>query len=245
MNELVVLSLGIGDFYQGFPAVTARLGTPGNLQMQFIGSLPPAPEILPLYKNWRLLYEALYKCRRRSSIEIAPAGITNISETAFGDICQQLESSINTWLNAPGFHNIESQLRTQLNPSQPVRIIIESDNDEVWRLPWHLWKFLKEAYLKSEISLSTPEYPAPILLQPQPAPTKIKILAVLGNSAGINLKKDLDLLKSLPGIKLKFLIEPQRQELNDQLWLQGWDILFFAGHSSSQVDATNGRIFIN
>lgn len=245
MNELVVLSLGMGDFIDGFPVVTARLGTPGNLQMQFLGSLPAAPEIPLLYKNWRLLYEALYKCRKRSSIEIAPVGITNISEAAFGDICRQLESSINAWLNAPEFHNIESQLRTQLNPSQPVRIIIESDNDDVWRLPWHLWKFVKEAYLKSEISLSTPEYPAPVLLQPKFAQTKVKVLAILGNSSGINLKKDQDLLKSLPGVELKLLIEPQRQELNEQLWLQGWDILFFAGHSSSQIDATNGRIYIN
>lgn len=245
MSELVVLSLGPGNFNDGFPAVTARLGKPGNLQMQFIGSLPPAPEIPQLYKNWRLLYEALYRYRRRSLVEIAPAGITNISEGAFSDISQCLENSINTWLNADGFHNIESQLRTQLNPSEPVRVIIESDNNDVWRLPWHLWKFFKEAYRLSEISLSAPEYPPPVSLQPKPAKTKIKILAILGNSAGINVKNDRDLLQRLPDVDLKILVEPQRQELNDHLWEQGWDILFFAGHSSSQADATSGRLYIN
>jgi hypothetical protein len=29
-------------------------------------------------------------------------------------------------------------------------------------------------------------------------------------------------------------VEPQPEKLNDQLWEKGWDILFFAGHSSSQ-----------
>lgn len=245
MSELVVLSLGPGNFNDGFPAVTARLGKPGNLQMQFIGSLPPAPEIPQLYKNWRLLYEALYRYRRRSLIEIAPAGITNISEGAFSDISQCLENSINTWLSVKEFHNIESQLRTQLNPSEPVRVIIESDNNDVWRLPWHLWKFFKEAYRLSEISLSAPEYPPPVLLPPKSVKTKIKILAILGNSAGINVKNDRDLLKRLPDVELKLLVEPQRQELNDHLWEQGWDILFFAGHSSSQADATSGRLYIN
>lgn len=245
MSELVVLSLGPGNFNDGFPAVTARLGKPGNLQMQFIGSLPPAPEIPQLYKNWRLLYEALYRYRRRSLIEIAPAGITNISEGAFSDISQCLENSINTWLSVKEFHNIESQLRTQLNPSEPVRVIIESDNNDVWRLPWHLWKFFKEAYRLSEISLSAPEYPPPVLLPPKSVKTKIKILAILGNSAGINVKNDRDLLKRLPDVELKILVEPQRQELNDHLWEQGWDILFFAGHSSSQADATSGRLYIN
>jgi tetratricopeptide (TPR) repeat protein len=244
MSELVILSLGPGNFSDGFPAVTARLGKPGNLWMQFTGSLPPAPEIPQLYKNWRLLYEALYSYRRRS-IEIAPVGITNISESAMSDICQHLENSINTWLSADGFHNIESQLRTQLNPSEPVRVIIESDNDDVWRLPWHLWSFVKDAYRQSEIALSTPEYPPPVLPRPKTTQTKIKILAILGNSAGINLKRDRDLLKQLPGVELKLLVEPQRQELNDQLWDQGWDILFFAGHSSSQTDATAGRLYIN
>lgn len=245
MSELVVLSLGPGNFSDGFPAVTARLGKPGNLWMQFTGSLPPAPEIPQLYKNWQLLYTTLYNYRRRSLIEISPAGITNISDSAFSDICQRLETSINTWLSSQGFYNIESQLRTQLNPSEPVRVIIESDNNDVWRLPWHLWNFFKDAYRLSEIALSTPEYPPPILLQPKTAKTKIKILAILGNSTGINVHKDLALLKQLPGVELKLLVEPQRQELNDNLWEQGWDILFFAGHSSSQADATTGRLYIN
>jgi hypothetical protein len=44
---------------------------------------------------------------------------------------------------------------------------------------------------------------------------------------------------------ISFLVEPQRHELTDELWKQGWDILFFAGHSASQPNGETGRIYIN
>jgi hypothetical protein len=44
---------------------------------------------------------------------------------------------------------------------------------------------------------------------------------------------------------ISILVEPQRQALNDELWLQSWDILFFAGHSSTQPDEKIGSFRIN
>ena len=245
MTKLVVLSLNSGNFMDGFPTVTARLGEPGNLYMQFTGNLPSAPEIPQLLRNWRLLYDALSQYGIRSGIEIDESGITNISEGEFSDICDGLETSINAWLNTEGFRKIDSQLRTQLKPSEEVRVIVESDNPEVWKLPWHLWQFFQD-YRHTEIALSTQQYPAPPVFfrikNPKP---KVKVLAILGNSAGINIEKDRNLLQQLPNVDIKWLVEPNRQKLNDQLWKKGWDILFFAGHSSSGADATNGKIYIN
>ncbi|MCP2730034.1 CHAT domain-containing tetratricopeptide repeat protein [Limnofasciculus baicalensis] len=248
MIKLVVLSLNSGNLIDGFPNVTARLGKPGNLYMQFLGHLPPAPEIPQLLRNWRLLYEALYQYGNqsgiRSGIEIVESGITNISEGEFSDICEGLETAINTWLNTEGFRKIDLQLRTQLKPSEQVRVIVESDDSQVWKLPWHLWQFFQD-YRHAEIALSTPEYPSPIFHLRETVKSKVKILAILGNSAGIDVEKDQNLLRKLPNVELTWLVEPNRQQLNDQLWQEGWDILFFAGHSSSGSDATNGRIYIN
>ncbi|MUG92439.1 hypothetical protein F7734_08200 [Scytonema sp. UIC 10036] len=39
------------------------------------------------------------------------------------------------------------------------------------------------------------------------------------------------------------LIEPQRQDINEQLWSQNWDILFFADRSQTEKDS--GQIYIN
>jgi CHASE2 domain-containing sensor protein len=72
--------------------------------------------------------------------------------------------------------------------------------------------------------------------------SKVRILAILGNSTGIDLETDRKLLENLPNSETVFLVEPQRNELNNYLWQQ-WDILFFAGHSETADDI--GRIYIN
>jgi hypothetical protein len=58
-------------------------------------------------------------------------------------------------------------------------------------------------------------------------------------------QKDRVLLEELPDAEVTFLVEPPRQVLNDELWLQPWDILFFAGHSSTQPDEEIGNFRIN
>jgi CHASE2 domain-containing sensor protein len=50
-------------------------------------------------------------------------------------------------------------------------------------------------------------------------------------------------LENLPGAETVFLVEPQHSEINDRLWEQPWDIIFFAGHSETEGD--RGRIHIN
>ncbi|MEQ8466269.1 CHAT domain-containing tetratricopeptide repeat protein [Coleofasciculus sp. E1-EBD-02] len=246
MSKIVVLNLGSGNFSSGFTSVTAQLGEVGNLYMQFTGSLPTAPDLPQLLRDWRLLYTALYQSHGyRGGIDIVESGITHCSEGDFNDICQHLQTKINTWLKSEGFRKIESELRTQLNPAEPVRVIIESDDPEVWKLPWHLWDFFAE-YRLGELAFSTPDYPPPASsVIPHRRKANVKILAILGNSAGINLEKDRELLKRLSGAKITWLVEPERQELTDQLWQAGWDIIFFAGHSQSEDNITHGRLYIN
>ena len=245
MNELVVLNLGSGNFNDGFSCVTARLGKPGRLTMQFQGSLPPAPYLPELYGHWRLLYQALYQNRTRADIEIQSGGITQVSEVEFQNLGENLGQQLNNWLSNEGFRQIEQQLRTQLVPYQAAQIIIESNDEQVWRLPWSLWKLVKEDYRCIEVALSTPEYPAPPPEMKRELEAKVKILAIFGNSSGINLQKDWQLLKKLSGVEVTPLFEPERHELTEQLWGQGWDVLFFAGHSSSNADVTEGKLFIN
>ncbi|GEM_PF-5528596 len=74
---------------------------------------------------------------------------------------------------------------------------------------------------------------------------RVKILAILGNSFGIDIDKDRSLLQGLTDTQTTFLVEPTRKELDEQLWNQDWDILFFAGHSASIADGDIGEIYIN
>lgn len=240
MGQLVVLNLGRGNWQQGFPSVIAQLWEGGSAPMQFTGSLPAAPDLEGLYQQWRSLYEALYAGLnwRRSipdptpDIEILEDDVTNVSETEFFALCRDLQVRFNAWLDAREFRKIDRSLRTRLHPTDEVRLIITAEDNRVLRLPWSLWQFLDD-YPNAEIALSPFEYRRSIKSDLPRTHSSVKILAILGNGDGIDVERDRQLLQQLPNVELNFLVEPDLTTLNEHLWGSSWDILFFAGHSSS------------
>ncbi|MBN3944545.1 MAG: CHASE2 domain-containing protein [Nostoc sp.] len=246
MSKLVVFSFLGGDLNQGFPVVTAQLWCHNQfVPVKLTGSLPAAPELSELYRRWQLLYAAIHQ-RLRSNQRIKVHSqdiITNISVNDFDEMCQQLQVNINAWLKFESFQNIERQLRTLLSRNDEIRVIFETNIVLLHRLPWHLWHFFED-YPKAELALSNHEYASPQVLQKSPT-GKVKILAILGNRVGIDIDKDASLLQSLTDAQTTFLVEPTRQKLDEYLWNQDWDILFFAGHSASIADGEMGEICIN
>lgn len=250
MSQLVVLKLGKGDWQQGFPTVTIQLWEPAaQSPTQWTGSLPPHPQLPDLCNRWRSFYLALSQrltYRRaglRLSIEIEDEGITNVSPADFDQLCQQLKQAIDRWLESSEFSKAERRLRTHLLPNQEIRVIVETDDAYLRRLPWHLWSFFED-YPQAEVALSAPEYGKAV--QSRRSRNGMRILAILGNSDGIDVQHDRALLEQLPTAETVFLVEPKRQDLDRWLWdEQGWDILFFAGHSVSQADGEVGEIMIN
>jgi CHASE2 domain-containing sensor protein len=249
MSQLVVLNLGKGDWKQGFSTVIAQLWEPhSSIPMQFIGSLPTAPKLDDLYQRWQRLYKILYEhlgWRRyrdiNFKIEVDEDDVTNVSTDEFTDLCQELQTQLNTWLNADQFRNIDRQLRTRLIPTDEIRLIITAEDKTLLRFPWCLWHFLED-YPNAEIALSPPEFTRSIKAASNSTKNSVKILAILGDRKGIDLDQDQALLQQLPNAELKLLVEPTPQELNLQLWEPGWDILFFAGHSTSEK---KGQIQLN
>ncbi|BAY79265.1 hypothetical protein NIES25_57490 (plasmid) [Nostoc linckia NIES-25] len=246
MSKQIVLNLGKGNLHQGFPTVIAQLWqTDTPTPMQFTGGLPAAPQLEHLYQRWQQMYTALYaslgwRSGNIADFEIDEEDVTHISQTEFDNLCQELQESLNTWLNSSLFLNIDRKLRTQLSPKEEIRCIITAESPQVLKLPWCLWHFFSD-YPQAEIALSPPEY-ARVKTNLQKSKGKVRILAILGDRHGIDLEKDQNLLRQLPNAELKFLVEPNRSQLTEQLWESGWDILFFAGHSSSQG---KGRILLN
>ncbi len=258
MSKLVVLNLGKGNLKQGFPSVTAALWEDDNqIVMQFTGSLPAAPELWSLYKRWQLLYQLLYEALYPGSdwrnytddledidIEIDEEDVTNVSSIDFSNLCDDLHKKINSWLKSEPFRQIDQKLRTKLNPDDEIRLILATEDNQVRRLPWHLWDFFED-YQKAVACSSILEVEQVKPLRKNPR-RKIRILAVLGNSQGIDVQEDRRILEQLPGAEIIFLVEPQRQELDRWLWdKRGWDMLFFAGHGSTDVEKENGQIHLN
>jgi CHASE2 domain-containing sensor protein len=236
MDFLVVLNFGRGDIQSGFGAVNAQLWEGERPQpMQFMGSLPGTPGLAQLDQQWRSLYGHLYGQLnfRRSAFEIDETDVTHISVGAFKTTCDQLQQQLNAWLKAASFQNIEQQLRTRLNPSDAIRLIIMAEDAALLQLPWHLWQFLDD-YPQAEIALSPPEYSRSTGAAKTKRQNQVKVLAILGDSQGIDIAEDRRLLEQLPHASVCFLVEPTTQALTQRLWEPGWDMLFFAGHSSSR-----------
>ncbi|MCU0537201.1 MAG: CHAT domain-containing protein [Hydrococcus sp. Prado102] len=251
-TQSIVINLGSGNLDRGFQSVTAQIWTQENpYPEQFTGSLSAAPHLISLYRRWQAIYQAL--CSRLvmlspaieedDELEIEDGGITQVSHVSFDEVCQTLQKSFNTWLNCEEFLKIDRQLRSHCNRSDTIRVIIETDDDLVKRLPWHRWDFVKD-YPASEVALSKPEYKRKNAFPTRIFRQNIRILAILGNSQDIDVEGERKFLDSLKDAQTEFLVKPSRLEFDRQLWdSQGWDILFFAGHSQSEGET--GRIYIN
>ena len=241
MERLLVLNLGSGDLHVGLPSIIAQLWDEGTAQpMQIAGSLPAMPELGRLMGQWQTLYFALYThlgWRRAGDLRNFEFDdveeVSHISQAEFDVVCQQLRSSLNRWLNADGFGQIQRRIRTYLSPTDEIRIAIAANESSLLQLPWHLWQLLED-YPTAEIALSLAEYARsrPASLEVKSA--RVKVLAILGNSQGIDVAADRQILSQLPQAEIEWSIEPTSELLQAQLWERQWDVLFFAGHSSSQ-----------
>lgn len=244
MGKQVILTLMEGSFEQGLPAML-RIREDGALaedEIQVIGKLPPAPNILlELFNDWRLAYRLIVMPHSR--IRAEPTQVPNVSCHQLGN---ELADCLNNWLNSgyKGWQKIRDGLQQNLSKTDEIRVIIQTEDIRLWRLPWHLWDLFSNDYTKAEIALSGSEY-KPSGSRTAPLTNTVKILAILGGSTGIDVQKDWALLNQLPNVELDFLPEPQRGELYKKLWENQWKILFFAGHSSSGADGDTGEIYIN
>lgn len=242
MQKLVVLKLD-GDLVEGV-RVTLEIGAEGDRAVTEVrGNLPPKPDMITNYNDWQSTYRSLGDLRLTPiGISIGDSSTEQLQNCRFlGD---ELSKHLNSWLNSDTFRSLKEKLLKQLTADDTVRVLIKTDDIWLRRLPWHLWDFFED-YSKAEVALSAPEYEHLPSSNPATSRDKVKILAILGNSEGIFIEKDRELLEKLPNAETNFLVEPQRSQLNERLWEQGWDILFFAGHSSSQSDGKTGNIYIN
>jgi CHASE2 domain-containing sensor protein len=240
MSKLVVLKFADGSFEQGFP-VTLQIGEEGERpSTEITGKLPAAVEMPLYYSHWQSSYRRLSNRYRLSADQMQ---VTNVSITQDCDnIAHILRSRFNTWLLTEEFRPIREKWLEKLLPTDEVRVILQTEDNQLQRLPWHLWDLL-ERYPKAEFALASPTYEQITLSKTRNE--QVNILAIVGNSLEIDTEADCALLQHLPNADLRFLVEPQRKELTDHLWGKSWDILFFAGHSSSQGKDGTGRIYLN
>ncbi|NEO68878.1 ABC transporter substrate-binding protein [Moorena sp. SIO3H5] len=248
MTKVVVLRL-IGDLESDI-WVTFEWRPQGQLaEGRITTQLAPNPKIAHLYSNWQQRYLNLEYIYRNPRLK--PRRIYLSSKQECEEFADELNKNLNQWLNSNhGFRRIRdklaAQLRSNTDRNTHIRVMIQTDNPQLQRLPWHLWDFWND-HDSVEITLSPLEYET---ITANPPNDQVRVLAILGNSEGIDIEPDKQHLQELIGKDslLEFLVKPTREQLEASLRdALGWHILFFAGHSSSERkrDRMTGRIYIN
>ena len=242
MKKLVVLKLD-GQLGEGV-RVSLEIGEDGLPPFVELSDnqlrLPPIPTLPEIYQRWCRSYRSLDGHRIKPKKE----QISNVRFKSLKDECEQLADTIKqnflSWLQADSFRLIKEQCFIHLSPDDEVRFIIRTTDNQLRKLPWHLWD-LFEHYPYAEIALSS-NTSQRFARKYRP---NVRILIILGNSEGINVADDEKLLKQYcKNAELVVLVEPSPSQLNEYLWDdRGWDILFFSGHS--RTEESQGRIFLN
>jgi CHASE2 domain-containing sensor protein len=249
MSQRVILSLGNGSLLQGFNTVQVQLFTSQGVQVQ-VGknSLPAAPELERLLDRWRALYDALNKSlyspwndlseseTRSCRIEVAESGETNFSTTDFVQLRSRIIAELNQWLKAESFQKIDRCLRDHHDLNSEMQFLIKTDDQKLQTIPWQEWEFFTNRP-NAEVAICPEDCAPPQAITSNR--TCLRVLLVLGDSTNIDIeqdKQDWQSYQATGRVELEILNQPTLSELHDFLWdQQGWDIFFFAGHSSSET----------
>ena len=244
MSKRVILTLLSGNFTNGFPAIL-RIRTDNSIEeeKEYRGQLPPAPEIVALFDDWQQAFlEKLKTAKNRGKSRLK---VLETKQFSSKKAAKKLEARFNLWLDSgDSWQKIRDNLFHNLSFKDDIRLIIQTEDRILSKLPWHSWQAFFDRYQNAELAIAENTYETVKI--PPSKRKKVRILSVLGDSEDINVNADRKYLDSLQKLNAEtvFLVEPQYREFERAIWdSNGWDILFFAGHSSSE--ARIGRICLN
>ncbi len=259
MGKVAILKVGHGNFEQGFD-VLLQIKTDDNcLLAELEGQLPPNPGLEGCYVSWQTRFRRLQGASQSSrrlnteteeAWEIDESFQSNSSAVDDFSRCQRLvrdvEKRMKKWLQSstPKWQCIRERLRVEFAQGESeIRLIIQTKNPRLWKLPWHVWDLLEEYH--TGLGYTLPGFSANFTpVNRSSRSNKVRILAVLGDKRHLNLQPDQEAIRKLKGAEVTFLHQPRSTQFIKTLRQpKGWDILFFAGHS--KTEETTGRIYLS
>jgi tetratricopeptide (TPR) repeat protein/tRNA A-37 threonylcarbamoyl transferase component Bud32 len=205
MSKLVIFKFGLGSLQNGFDNVIAELHVDDKSPaLTLRGSLPAQPEFPTQY--------------------LSCLG----AEANFSELSNILKNQINHFLDAEGFKGIIDGLNNNLHINDEIRIIIDTENEDLELLPWHLWKFF-EIYPQAEWALASLGVNSGEVNAASQTPVgKVKILIIICDDSGLD-ERDTKYVEGLEKKGAEIFVKQQlsHQELSDLLEKEKWDIIFF------------------
>ena len=222
--------------------------------------------ILLLYQQWQRTYIKFYSTEFRG--KVTNQGTITPPPTDWHDKLIQAEAKLlyefHQWLLSPKLSEIrstigrlsreaEKEVIREKDLNNRVNIFINCNLLELERLPWEAWEIGKE-FTSDNIRIV--RQPNNIIQTTSNAVInrKARLLVIFGDDTNLNFQEEKKFLesKSLKKIiDIKFIDWKEEKDINkfkqkiitNLTAKQGWDILFFAGHSD-ETNLTGGKIAI-
>ncbi|MCY6493870.1 CHASE2 domain-containing protein [Leptolyngbya sp. GGD] len=221
------------------------------------------PLLAQLYQDWRQAYLNFYQSDQLRGRTVG-GGVATIVVDWHAELVKaetKLMYEFHRWLRSAELYEIRatiasaSQRAAKANPDRPeaIRVFLTCAPIELDRYPWEAWELGTEfattgaiQMIRSPLNISAPTD------QESLRSGRVRILAILGDDTGLDFKTDREAVRSLSKIaEIKFIgWQPDQsptqvtQEITTAISdEQGWDVLFFAGHSN-ETEMTGGELAI-
>ncbi|MEQ9482647.1 NACHT domain-containing protein [Coleofasciculus sp. F4-SAH-05] len=246
MIKQVILTVGDGSFIQGFGQTTIQIRTIGKNQTNSClqWDLPDYPALVNTYQNWQSIYYTVMNGRAGFRNQVR-----NVSISGCNQEIESLRIYLNDWL-APVKQQLEPIL--EINDSTEIQFVIQTQNIQheaskslLEKLPLHWWDlFHADCFTDVAVSFTELDPISDMSEQRLARPKRVKILCILGDSENIDVEADRRLLRQISGAYCVFLRQPKRSDL-ELILNERWDILFFSGHSRTDIDVNTGLLYLN
>ncbi len=251
----------MGNFYLQIHQVerTCLFKLSWGQNQQIVAEIAYPENVIVLYKEWQKAYRNFYSNELRGKVlnvgKIAPLPLDWHAKLVQAEAKFLYE--FHQWLRSRELYDIRAMLSrvasSHDNSSLVNNIFISCNSLELTHLPWEAWEIGAE-FTSGQIRIVR----QPLNIHKSTAtsfkrhPGKVRILAIFGDSKGLNFQQGQEALLSINKLaEVKFVewnkekdVNQLKQEIITELTRKkGWDILFFAGHSN-QTTLTGGEISI-
>jgi CHASE2 domain len=240
--------------------------------LQMTAQLAYPESLTTLYQAWQTAYINFYSQALRSRVQGSGAIMSPAIDWR-AQLVQaeaRLLSEFYFWLNSAELLGIRSQIAKAampdgrsstigqssvdeaIAPSTPIDVCLTCEPLELARFPWEAWEIGTEFGTNRPIRIARTPANLRKTASPRRSRNKLRILAILGDDTGLDFQSDRQAMQSLGAIAtIEFvgwqagkdpldLKEEIARAIADE---QGWDILFFAGHSN-ETAITGGELTI-
>ncbi|MDY7023974.1 MAG: CHASE2 domain-containing protein, partial [Cyanobacteriota bacterium] len=214
----------------------------------------PYPSLLTrLYQDWQCSYLNFYEKALRGRVEQTGKIIVPIDWNAkLVEAEAKLLSEFDRWLRHEELFDIRATIAKATSDHWRVELCLRITPLDLSRLPWEAWEIGTEFAAPGKIRIVRTSAKILKSIQLVPRQGKARVLVILGDDTGLDFKADKQAVESLSHIAdIQFVgWQPGQNaaELKTQIAKaitdpQGWDVLFFAGHSN-ETTLTGGELAV-